>query len=625
LSTLRFFAGYARKYKGWLLVAALAVPLYSVASAAMVTLIEPIFDEVLLAGNAAPASDAAVERGAAAESPKSARESAVPSWLNLKSKAHDGYESLKRRLGIAPQAVVWFVPGLFIVVYVVRSVMDFLSGYAFQRIGLGVINDMRNDLYARLIAQSSAFHSRHPSGELVSRVIGDVGMIQMAISTRLFDLVQQSVTLLFLTVLLMSTHLQLALTCLILTPVVVYALARFGGSMRRASHRGQERMADVTALLSEGVRGHRVVKAFGMEAFERGRFRDATWRHLKVTLRGQMVANISSPVIETLAALGSAVLLAYAGTKVRAGELTAPVLVQFIANLMLMYDPIRKLNRVNLVLQQAVAGTHRVREMLEAPNEVADRPGAVTIDGVRESLRFEDVHFGYGDEPVLRGIDLEIKPGEIVALVGPSGAGKTSLVNLLPRFFDPIGGRVVLDGRDIRDVTLASLRAQIGIVTQETLLFNDTIRNNIAYGRSDLPLERVREAARAAYADDFILQQPKGYDTVIGESGSQLSGGQRQRLSIARALLKNAPILILDEATSHLDSESESLVQRALVNLMRDRTTLVVAHRLATVMRANRIVVLEAGRIVEIGSHAELLERGGLYRRLYQLQLQEAG
>jgi subfamily B ATP-binding cassette protein MsbA len=263
--------------------------------------------------------------------------------------------------------------------------------------------------------------------------------------------------------------------------------------------------------------------------------------------------------------------------------------------------------------------------MLEAPNEVADRPGAVTIDGVRESLRFEDVHFGYGDEPVLRGIDLEIKPGEIVALVGPSGAGKTSLVNLLPRFFDPIGGRVVLDGRDIRDVTLASLRAQIGIVTQETLLFNDTIRNNIAYGRSDLPLERVREAARAAYADDFILQQPKGYDTVIGESGSQLSGGQRQRLSIARALLKNAPILILDEATSHLDSESESLVQRALVNLMRDRTTLVVAHRLATVMRANRIVVLEAGRIVEIGSHAELLERGGLYRRLYQLQLQEAG
>jgi subfamily B ATP-binding cassette protein MsbA len=310
---------------------------------------------------------------------------------------------------------------------------------------------------------------------------------------------------------------------------------------------------------------------------------------------------------------------------VRAGELTAPVLVQFIANLMLMYDPIRKLNRVNLVLQQAIAGTHRVREMLEAPNEVADRPGAVTIDGVRESLRFEDVHFGYGDEPVLRGIDLEIKPGEIVALVGPSGAGKTSLVNLLPRFFDPIGGRVVLDGRDIRDVTLASLRAQIGIVTQETLLFNDTIRNNIAYGRSDLPLERVREAARAAYADDFILQQPKGYDTVIGESGSQLSGGQRQRLSIARALLKNAPILILDEATSHLDSESESLVQRALVNLMRDRTTLVVAHRLATVMRANRIVVLEAGRIVEIGSHAELLERGGLYRRLYQLQLQEAG
>jgi len=622
LSNFRFFARYAKSYTGWLIVACIAVPLYGVASAAMVTLIEPIFDEVLLAGNTF--SPGAGEGPAAAPGAPGVSTTAMPAWLNLKRMAHDGYSSLKRRLGIEPQDVVWFVPILFIGVYLARAAMDFFSGYAFQRVGLGVINDVRNDLYARLIEQSSAFHSLHPSGELVSRVIGDVGLIQMAISTRLFDLVQQSVTLVLLTVLLLSTHPQLALTCLIITPVVVYALARFGGSMRRASHRGQERMADVTSLLSEGIRGHRMVKAFGMEEFERTRFREATYRHLRVTLRGQMISNISSPVIETLAAVGSATLLIYAGMKVREGELTAPVLVQFIANLMLMYDPIRKLNRVNLVLQQAVAGTRRVRDMLEAPNAVEDRPGAVTIDGVHQSLRFDNVHFGYGDEPVLRGIDLEIKPGEIVALVGPSGAGKTSLVNLLPRFFDPIEGRVLLDGRDIRDVTLKSLRAQIGIVTQETLLFNDTIRNNIAYGRSDLPLERVREAARAAYADEFILQQPKGYETVIGESGSHLSGGQRQRLSIARALLKNAPILILDEATSHLDSESEALVQRALVNLMRDRTTLVVAHRLATVMRANRIVVLEAGRIVEIGTHAELLERGGLYRRLYQLQLQEA-
>jgi subfamily B ATP-binding cassette protein MsbA len=361
-----------------------------------------------------------------------------------------------------------------------------------------------------------------------------------------------------------------------------------------------------------------------MEGFEEHRFREATAKHLRVSLWGQVLSNLSSPVIESIAAIGSAALLIYAGLKIREGELTAPILVQFIANLMLMYDPIRKLNKVNLVLQNALAGAHRVKSLLETLNDVVDRPDAVEVRGASWEVHFENVHFGYGNEPVLRGIDLRIGAGEIVALVGPSGAGKTSLVNLLPRFFDPTEGRVTLDDVDIRDITLRSLRDQIGIVTQETVLFNDTIRNNIAYGRSDLPLERVREAARAAFADEFITKQPAGYDTVIGEAGAHLSGGQRQRLSIARALLKNAPILILDEATSHLDSESEALVQKALQNLMQGRTTLVVAHRLSTVMRADRIVVLEAGRIVEIGTHADLLERGGLYRKLYDLQLQEA-
>jgi subfamily B ATP-binding cassette protein MsbA len=621
LRSLLFFVRYARRYTGWLLVAALAIPLYGAASAAMVSLIEPIFSDVLLAGDA-DGGPASMISGADAPQPES--EGAGPlSGLNLKRAADDAYQSLKRRLGIDERNVVWFVPTLFIAVYFVRALTDFLSGYSFQRIGLGAINDVRNDLYRRLLEQSSAFHSRHPSGELVSRVINDVGMLQAAISQRLLDLFQQSVTLVLLAALLLSTDFKLALWCLVVTPVIVFPLVRFGESMRRASRRGQERMADVTSLLTEGVRGHRVVKAFGMEAFESKRFSEATRRHLRVTLRGQMIANVSSPVIETIAALGSVALFVYAGMKIRQGELTAPVLVQFIANLMLMYDPIRRLNRVNLVLQQALAAAKRVLALLQEPNEIAERPGAVAIDGVRQSIHFDGVHFGYGDEPVLRGIDLEIRAGEIVALVGPSGAGKTSLVNLLPRFFDPNQGAVRLDGRDVRDVTLHSLREQIGIVTQETLLFNDTIRDNIAYGRADLPLEKVREAARAAYADDFITRQPRGYDTVIGESGANLSGGQRQRLSIARALLKNAPILILDEATSHLDSESESLVQKALQNLMQGRTTLVVAHRLATVMRADRIVVMEEGRIVEVGSHAELLDRGGLYRKLYDLQLQE--
>jgi subfamily B ATP-binding cassette protein MsbA len=431
------------------------------------------------------------------------------------------------------------------------------------------------------------------------------------------------VTLVLLVVLLLSTQFRLALFCLIGLPPIVFVIGRFGELMRRRSLRAQERMADLTALLSESIRGAHVVKAFGTEKFEEERFRKATRSYLRVRLRAQFLNLASSPVVESIMTIGAAGLLFYAGKQVRVGELTAPVLAQFIGNLMLLYEPIRKLNKDNLVVQQARVGTKRARDVLEAANEVEERPGAVAIDGIREGLRFDDVHFSYSDTPVLRGIDLGIRRGEIVALVGPSGAGKTTLVNLLPRFFDPTAGRVLIDGADLRDLTLRSLRAQIGIVTQETVLFDDTIRHNIAYGRTDEPLENVREAARAAYADDFVMALPDGYETRIGELGSQLSGGQRQRLSIARAILKDSPILILDEATSHLDSESESLVQEALKNLMADRTTLVIAHRLATAMHADRIVVMDQGRIVDSGTHGELLDRGGLYRKLYDLQFQD--
>ncbi|HEX6202131.1 MAG TPA: ABC transporter ATP-binding protein, partial [Thermoanaerobaculia bacterium] len=365
-----------------------------------------------------------------------------------------------------------------------------------------------------------------------------------------------------------------------------------------------------------------VVKAFGMEEFEHGRFRAATRRHLRVNLWAQMLANLSSPVVESLAVLGAAALLVYAGQSIRAGELTPPELLKFLTTLLMMYDPVRKLNKVNLILQEAGAAGQRVQAVMEEHNEVRSRQGSVVLASVEEGIAFENVSFAYEatDQPVLHDIDLTLRRGEIVALVGPSGAGKSTIVNLLPRFFDPDRGRVAIDGVDLRDMDLKALRALIGIVTQDTVLFDDTVRANIAYGRADLPLERVREAAAAAYADDFVMRMPDGYDTRIGESGLRLSGGQRQRLAIARALLKNAPILILDEATSHLDTQSEALVQKALYNLMQGRTTLVIAHRLSTVQRADRIVVMDGGRIVESGSHGELIALGGSYKRLYDLQ-----
>jgi subfamily B ATP-binding cassette protein MsbA len=327
-------------------------------------------------------------------------------------------------------------------------------------------------------------------------------------------------------------------------------------------------------------------------------------------------------VVEIVSSLGGCVLLIYASSLVRAGQLTTPLLIQFFSNLLLLYDPIRRLNKVNLVLQGAAASAQRVFQMLAIPNEIVDRPRAAPLAAVERGIRFESVCFGYrGDgDHVLDEFSLDLPAGKTIALVGPSGAGKTTVVNLLPRFFDPERGAIRIDGVDVRDLPLKNLRSLIGLVTQETVLFNDTVRNNIAYGRSEVALERVREAAAASYADEFIMAMPQGYNSMIGESGQQLSGGQRQRLAIARALLKNAPILVLDEATSQLDAESESLVQKALVNLMQGRTTLVIAHRLSTVMSADAIVVMERGRIVERGTHAELLELGGLYKRLYDLQ-----
>ncbi len=619
-----FFWRYLRRYAGWGLAASVGILLFATATAGVVALIKPIFGEVLLAGERVPGALGGLVN--APEAPPQAEQEAgflaeLKRRFNVAHQIDRSYESVKRRLGIDHNEVVYFVPLLFLIVFILRSLADFLSGYAFQHIGLGVTTDIRNDLYRSILEQSSRFHADHPSGELVARVVNDVALMQNAVSNRLLDLFQQSITLVFLLALLLSTHFRLAVFALVVAPLLIYPIVRFGKGMRRTSHRSQERMADLASLMTEGVRGHRVVKAFGMEEFELARFRQATGRHLRVNLWAQMLANASGPVVESLAVIGAAGLLIYAGNAIRAGQLSAPELIQFLTTLLMMYDPIRKLNKVNLVLQEAMAAAQRVSRLQEIPNDIREVAEPREIAKVRERVTYEKVSFFYSeDRPVLHDVDLSIRAGEIVALVGPSGAGKSTMVNLLPRFFDPTGGRVAIDGVDIRELSLKGLRSLIGVVTQDTLLFNDSIRANIAYGRSDLSLERVREAAAAAYADEFIMDLPKGYDTVIGESGLRLSGGQRQRLAIARALLKNAPILILDEATSHLDTQSEALVQKALYNLMQGRTTLVIAHRLSTVTKADRIVVMEAGRILEEGTHAELIARGGAYKKLFELQ-----
>jgi len=618
-----FLWRYLRGYTAWALLAAAGILVYAAATAGAAALIKPIFSEVLLAGESAPSPVGGLTAAAPALHRPDKRPGVLADLkkrLDLARQLDHSYQSLKRRLGVNRGNVVYFLPLLFVLIVLLRSFADFLSGYAFQHIGLGVTTDIRNDLYRHILEQSSRFHAQHPSGELVSRVVNDVALMQSAVSNRLLDLFQQSFTLVALLALLLSTHFKLALISLVVAPALLYPIVRFGKGVRRTTHRSQERMADLASLMTEGVRGHRVVKAFGMEGFEYGRFREATRRHLRVNLWAQMLANSSGPVVEALAVMGAAGLLIYAGKAIRAGDLSAPELVQFLTTMLMLYEPIRKLNKVNLILQEATAAGQRVSRLMEIPNDIQERPGARQVETVREGVAYERVSFSYDSHLVLREVSLPIRAGEIVALVGPSGAGKSTFVNLLPRFFDPTAGRLAIDGVDIRDLKLKSLRSLIGIVTQETVLFNDTVRNNIAYGRSDQPLERVREAAAAAYADEFIMQLPEGYDTVIGESGQRLSGGQRQRLAIARALLKNAPILILDEATSHLDSESEALVQKALYNLMQGRTTLVIAHRLSTVTRADRIVVLEDGRIVEEGSHRELLALGGSYKRLFELQ-----
>ena len=512
---------------------------------------------------------------------------------------------------------------------IIKSVCDYLGTLLTNKAGFGMITDLRNDLYNSILRRSTAFFQRHTTGTLLSTLINDVERVQTALSSVLSDFLQQVFTLFFTVCAVILLGGRLAWILLLFIPIIVLSARRIGRDVRKTTRRGQDKLAEIQNILHETITGNSIVKAFGMERWEMNRFRRAADRLLTANMRSVRVQSISSPLMDFFGAIAIALLLRLGRERIVSGKMTTGAFVAFIIATFSLYDPVRKMAGFYNSFQQAIGASDEIFRFMNEQDEVRERKKAIALKGFGGLIEFRDVHLGYNSEgetkEVLHGVSLTVRRGEVVALVGPSGAGKSTLVNLLPRFFDVTGGAILLDEHDVRDLTIASLRKQIGKVTQETVLFNDTVRNNIAYGQPDVPMERIEAAAKAALAHDFILRMPNGYDTMIGERGARLSGGERQRLAIARAILKDAPILILDEATSALDTESEAAVQAALANLMQGRTVLVIAHRLSTVRRADRIAVIERGSVTELGSHDELLALGGMYSRLYKLQFGQDG
>jgi subfamily B ATP-binding cassette protein MsbA len=507
---------------------------------------------------------------------------------------------------------------------IVKSLCDYLGTYLVNYAGFGMITDLRNDLYDAVLRRSVAFFQKNSTGTLLSTLINDIERVQTAMSTVLGEFLQQLFTLIFMIGAVVLLGGKMAWVLLLFIPVVISSARRIGRRVRQTTRKGQDKLAEIQNILHETITGNGIVKAFGMEVWEMRRFRRAASRLLHANLKSVSVQAISSPLMDAIGSIAIALLLYIGRRQIVSHNMSGADFIAFLFAVFSLYDPVRKFALFYNSFQQALGASEEIFKFMDAQDDVQEKKRAFVLKGFSNTIRFEDAGFAYsteeGTRQVLSNIDLDVKRGEVIAFVGPSGAGKSTLVNLLPRFFDVNQGRITLDGHDLRDVTIASLREQIGKVTQETILFNDTVRNNIAYGQPDVPLARVQEAATMALAHEFILRMPEGYDTRIGEKGVLLSGGERQRLAIARAILKNAPILVLDEATSALDTESEHFVQAALANLMQGRTVFVIAHRLSTVRRATRIAVIEEGRIVEMGTHDELLEHSGSYRRLYDMQ-----
>ena len=510
-----------------------------------------------------------------------------------------------------------------IVIFFVKGVATFGQSVLMSLIGNRIVADLRTALYASIQKQTLSFFTKNPTGILISRVTNDVQLVHGAVSYDVASMAKEPIALVALISVAFYRDWQLALIAMVIFPLAAYPIVALGRRIRKATTKTQVTMGGLTSLLQETISGSRIVKAFGMEAHEKKRFQKENEQLFRLHMRIAVIKALTSPIMEFLGGLAIAFIIFYGGYQVLQGHSTAGNFFSFIAALLMLYDPMRKIATVNNDIQQGIAAATRVFDVVDHVPEIQDKEHAKPLPPIQKGISFRNVSFSYGDELVLKNINLDIRAGEAVAFVGMSGGGKTTLVNLIPRFYDVTDGAILIDDTDIRDVTMKSLMAQIGIVAQQTFLFNDTVRNNIAYGAAQTSDERITEVSRAAHAHGFVTDLPHGYDTVIGELGAKLSGGERQRISIARALLKDAPILILDEATSSLDTDSEREVQDALENLMKNRTTLVIAHRLSTIRNVDRIVVLSDGEIVEEGTHDDLIARKGEYSRLYHLQFGE--
>jgi len=522
------------------------------------------------------------------------------------------------------QALV-VLPFVIVAIFVFRGLVSFCQDYLMAFISGRVVTDIRNKLNAHALSMSLSFFHRHPTGTLVSRITSDVNVAAGSLSDAIISLLRESTSLVVLIIAAFVMDARLALIAFVVFPASVIPVIKLGKKIRRVTKKGQVRIGLLHTLLQETIQGTRIVKAFGMERYEQGRFVEETNRLFKLGLRATRIRAVVTPSMELLAAFAIGGVVWYGGYSVIGGIRTQGQFMAFLTAMFLMYQPFKKLANTNAVIQQGLAAAERVFEILDTKSEITEKPQAPSAAPLARDIELQNVSFGYGGKLVLRDIHLKISKGEMVALVGMSGVGKSTLADLIPRFYDPTSGKILIDGLDIRDVALDSLRAQIGIVTQQTFLFNDSVKNNIAYGDRSKDLDHIVAAAKAAHAHDFITAMPQGYDTLIGEMGLKISGGERQRLAIARALLKDPPILILDEATSSLDSESERLVQVALERLMVGRTALVIAHRLSTIHKADRIVVLVNGKVAEVGTHDELLALKTEYHKLYTLQLLEGG